>query len=59
MGEKQYLVLPEFFMLATLLILEAAYSEQEGSLKLLEVAFLLPNSSLVFSYLARQVEVAQ
>jgi len=59
MGEKQYLVLPEFFMLATLLILEAAYSEHEGSLQVSEVAFLLPNSNLVLSYLARQVEVAQ
>jgi hypothetical protein len=50
-------VVQEFKMIALLVILEAAGSEQEESLHLSEVAFLLPNSSLVFSYLARQIEV--
>jgi hypothetical protein len=51
-------VVQEFKMIALLVILEAAYSEHEGSLQVSEVAFLLPNSSLVFSYFARLMDAA-
>ena len=59
MVEKDYSVHQVFRMIAMLLIFVAAYSMEEGSLQLSEVASLLPNSNLVFSYFAQQEEVAQ